>query len=162
MATALTVVVTGVWSNGEMSSAMVASAFNTSIPFGGSIIAICSLFFGFTSLVAWSYYGEQGLRYILGGRKPGVAYRILWCVLAFIGSIYGVKLIWDISDILIGLMVFPNIIGLFVLRRKLHPAWACYRYVSTFLLSCWLQHALTLKQTGGRVYECGRKSRIIL
>jgi AGCS family alanine or glycine:cation symporter len=114
MATALTVVVTGVWSNGEMSSAMVASAFNTSIPFGGSIIAICSLFFGFTSLVAWSYYGEQGLRYILGGRKPGVAYRILWCVL----------LIWDISDILIGLMVFPNIIGLFVLRRKLHPAWS--------------------------------------
>jgi AGCS family alanine or glycine:cation symporter len=122
MATALTVVVTGVWSNGEMSSAMVASAFNSSIPFGGSIIAICSLFFGFTSLVAWSYYGEQGLRYILGGRKPGVAYRILWCVLAFIGSIYGVKLIWDISDILIGLMVFPNIIGLLVLRRRLSHA----------------------------------------
>ncbi|MDH3989795.1 MAG: alanine:cation symporter family protein, partial [Gammaproteobacteria bacterium] len=42
----------------------------------------------------------------------------LWCVLAFIGSIYGVKLIWDISDILIGLMVFPNVIGLLVLRRK--------------------------------------------
>ena len=119
MATALTVVVTGVWSEGEMSSAMVASAFNTSIPYGGAIIAICSLFFGFTSLVAWSYYGEQGLRYILGGRKPGVAYRLLWCVLAFIGSIYGVKLIWDISDILIGLMVFPNLVGLILLRRKL-------------------------------------------
>jgi AGCS family alanine or glycine:cation symporter len=119
MATALTVVVTGVWSNGELSSAMVASAFNSSIPFGGSIIAICSLFFGFTSLVAWSYYGEQGLRYVLGGRKPGVAYRLLWCVLAFVGSIYGVKLIWDISDILIGLMVFPNVIGLIVLRRRL-------------------------------------------
>jgi AGCS family alanine or glycine:cation symporter len=81
MATALTVVVTGVWSQGEMSSAMVASAFNSSIPFGGSIIAICSLFFGFTSLVAWSYYGEQGLRYVLGGRKPGVAYRALWSCL---------------------------------------------------------------------------------
>jgi alanine or glycine:cation symporter, AGCS family len=118
-ATALTVVVTGVWSQGELSSAMVASAFNTSIPFGGTIIAITSLFFGFTSLVAWSYYGEQGLRYVLGGRKPGVTYRLLWCVLAFVGSIYGVKLIWDISDILIGLMVFPNVIGLLVLRRKL-------------------------------------------
>lgn len=122
MATALTVVVTGVWSNGEMSSAMVASAFNSSIPFGGAIIAVCSLFFGFTSLVAWSYYGEQGLRYLIGGRKPGIAYRLLWCVLAFIGSIYGVKLIWDISDILIGLMVFPNIIGLIVLRRGLAQA----------------------------------------
>jgi AGCS family alanine or glycine:cation symporter len=40
-------------------------------------------------------------------------------VLAFIGSIYGVKLIWDISDLLIGLMIFPNIIGLIVLRRNL-------------------------------------------
>jgi len=118
MATALTVVVTGVWNSGELSSAMVASAFNTSIPFGGLIVAVASLFFGFTSLVAWSYYGEQGLRFLLGGRKPGVTYRVLWCVLAFIGSIYGVKLIWDISDILIGLMVFPNVIGLLVLRRK--------------------------------------------
>ena len=51
--------------------------------------------------------------------EPGVTYRLLWCVLAFIGSIYGVKLIWDISDFLIGLMVFPNIIGLLVLRRRL-------------------------------------------
>jgi AGCS family alanine or glycine:cation symporter len=59
MATALTVVVTGVWNEGEMSSAMVASAFNTSIPYGGSIIAICSLFFGFTFTV---------LRFYLAGR----------------------------------------------------------------------------------------------
>jgi AGCS family alanine or glycine:cation symporter len=118
-ATALTVVVTGAWSSGEFSSAMVATAFNSSIPFGGSIVAVCSLFFGFTSLVAWAYYGEQGLRYLLGGRHPGITYRLLWCVLAFVGSIYGVKLIWDISDILIGLMVFPNVVGLLALRRKL-------------------------------------------
>ena len=40
------------------------------------------------------------------------------CVLEFVGSIYGVKLIWDISDVLIGLMVFPNIIGLLMLRHR--------------------------------------------
>jgi AGCS family alanine or glycine:cation symporter len=97
---------------------MVASAFNSSIPFGGSIVALCSLFFSFTSLVAWAYYGEQGLRFLLGGRKPGITYRLAWCVLAFVGSIYGVKLIWDISDVLIGLMVFPNIIGLLLLRHR--------------------------------------------
>ena len=58
-ATSLTVVVTGAWSSGQYSTAMVASAFNSSIPFGGSIVALCSLFFSFTSLVAWAYYGEQ-------------------------------------------------------------------------------------------------------
>jgi AGCS family alanine or glycine:cation symporter len=117
-ATSLAVVVTGAWSSGEYSTAMVASAFNSSIPFGGSIVALCSLCFGFTSLVAWAYYGEQGLRFLLGGRKPGITYRLAWCVLAFIGSIYGVKLIWDISDVLIGLMVFPNVIGLLLLRNR--------------------------------------------
>jgi len=117
-ATALTVVVTGAWRSGEYSTAMVASAFNSSIPFGGSIVALCSLFFGFTSLVAWAYYGEQGLRFLIGGRKPGITYRLVWCLLAFVGSIYGVKLIWDISDVLIGLMVFPNIIGLLLLRHR--------------------------------------------
>ncbi len=117
-ATALTVVVTGAWSSGQYSTAMVASAFNSSIPFGGSIVALCSLFFGFTSLVAWAYYGEQGLRFLIGGRKPGITYRLVWCLLAFVGSIYGVKLIWDISDVLIGLMVFPNIIGLLLLRHR--------------------------------------------
>jgi AGCS family alanine or glycine:cation symporter len=117
-ATALTVVVTGAWSSGQYSTAMVASAFNSSIPFGGSIVALCSLFFSFTSLVAWAYYGEQGLRFLIGGRKPGITYRLVWCLLAFVGSIYGVKLIWDISDVLIGLMVFPNIIGLLLLRHR--------------------------------------------
>ena len=121
-ATALTVVVTGVWSSGELSSAMVASAFNTGIPGGGTVVAVTSLFFGFTSLVAWAYYGEQGLRFLLGGRRPGIAYRVLWCVLAFIGSIYGVKLVWDFSDILIGLMVFPNVVGLILLRKQLRAS----------------------------------------
>ena len=117
-ATALVVVVTGVWSNGELSTAMVASAFNADIPFGGLAVALCSMMFGFTSLVAWAYYGEQALRYFLGGVSIGAWYRIGWCALTFVGSIYGVKLIWDVSDFLIGLMLIPNVIGLIFLIRE--------------------------------------------
>ena len=119
MATASVVVITGVWSNGEMSTAMVASAFNANIPYGGILVAICSLLFGFTSLVAWAYYGEQALRYVMKGAHIGTIYRLSWCVLAFIGSVYGVKIIWDISDFLIGLMVIPNVVGLVFLGRQI-------------------------------------------
>lgn len=118
MATASVVVITGVWSNGEMSTALVASAFNTNIPYGGVAVAVCSLLFGFTSLLAWAYYGEQSLRYVVKGAHIGTVYRIGWCALAFMGSIYGVKVIWDISDFLIGLMAIPNIIGLVLLSRQ--------------------------------------------
>jgi AGCS family alanine or glycine:cation symporter len=122
MATALTIVVTGVWSNGEMSTALVASAFNANIPYGGAIVAICSALFGFTTMVAWAYYGEQGLRYLVGKPHLGIPYRLVYCVLAFVGSIYGVKVIWDFSDFLIGLMMLPNVIGLVVLSRAIKTA----------------------------------------
>lgn len=118
-ATALVVVITGVWSSGEISSAMVASGFNAEIPFGGVIVAISSLLFGFTTLVAWAYYGEQSLKYVVRRFNFRISYRLGWCVLAFFGSIYGVKPIWDFSDILLGLMVLPNVIGLLLLSGEL-------------------------------------------
>ena len=117
--TAIVVVITGVWSNGQISTALVASAFDTVIPFGGSIVAVCSMLFGFTTMTTWSYYGEQTLRYIIKGNAIVPIFRILWCLLAYIGAIYGAKLIWDISDILVGLVALPNIIGLCLLYNKI-------------------------------------------
>ena len=117
--TALTVVVTGVWSNGEMSTAMVASAFNTRIPFGGAIIAVCSLLFGFTTMVTWAYYGEQGLRFLWKTPHVITGFRIIWCMTAFIGSIYGIKVVWDFADMLMWSMMFPNVIGLFMLVNEI-------------------------------------------
>ena len=66
--TAVTVVISGVWHNGEISSALVASALNTVIPFGGAIVALCALMFGFTTMTTWSYYAEQGLRFVTDSR----------------------------------------------------------------------------------------------
>ena len=117
--TAIVVVITGVWSNGQISTALVASAFDTVIPFGGSIVAVCSMLFGFTTMTTWSYYGEQTLRYIIKGNTIVPIFRILWCLLAYIGAIYGAKLIWDISDIFVGLVALPNIIGLILLYNKI-------------------------------------------
>ncbi len=117
--TAVTVVVTGVWNSGLTSTAMVASAFNANIPYCGTVIAVCSLLFGFTTMVTWCYYGEQGLRFLW--KSPAVVhgFRGIWCVSAFAGSIYGVQAAWDFSDILIWSMMAPNVIGLLFLVREI-------------------------------------------
>jgi len=63
--TALVVMITGKWTSGAMSTALVASAFNTSIPVvGGWMVAVSSFLFGYSNLVGWSYYGELCFGYI--------------------------------------------------------------------------------------------------
>ncbi len=107
-------------SNGGLSStALTAAAFNTVIPFGmgGTIIAVASFLFGFTTLIGWAYYGEQCLEYIAGVKvkKP---YRVIYIGLLFIGAnLQGqyLNIVWNVGDIANAMMAFPNLIGLLFL-----------------------------------------------
>jgi AGCS family alanine or glycine:cation symporter len=109
---ALTILVTGVWTSGLNSTAAVAGAFNSAIPVaGGWIVALCAFLFGYTTLIGWAYYGEQFFEYILGGRvtKP---YRWIYCVLIVFGATAKVETVWAWGDLMNGLQVFPNVVGL--------------------------------------------------
>lgn len=127
--TTLTIVITGVYlqtaafgvSDGLTSTALTAAAFNTVLPFGGYIIAISSFLFGYSTLLAWCYYGEKCLEYIFG---VGVVYwfRIVFLILLFAGSILqGVHLniVWLIGDIGNAFMAFPNLVSLLILAGVL-------------------------------------------
>jgi AGCS family alanine or glycine:cation symporter len=108
---ALSILVTGVWRSGLTSAAVVAQAFDTSIPGGGYVLAVCAFLFGYTALIGWSYYGEQFLQYIFGPRvvRP---YRWIYCLLIPVGAMSRVDAVWAWGDLLNGLQVFPNLIGL--------------------------------------------------
>ncbi|MFN7962752.1 MAG: amino acid carrier protein [Thermoanaerobaculia bacterium] len=108
---ALTVLVSGVWQSGAKSTALVAAAFDTSLPGGGYVVALSALLFGYTTLIGWAYYGEQFLEYVLGGWvvKP---YRWLYCALVVLGATTSVDLVWAWGDLMNGLQVFPNLVGL--------------------------------------------------
>jgi alanine or glycine:cation symporter, AGCS family len=108
---ALCILVTGVWKSGATSAAVVAQAFDTSIPGGGWIVAICAFLFGYTALIGWSYYGEQFLQYIFGPRIV-MPYRWLYCLLIPIGAVAKVEAVWAWGDLMNGLQVFPNVVGL--------------------------------------------------
>jgi AGCS family alanine or glycine:cation symporter len=107
---ALTILVSGVWRSGLTSTAVVARAFETAIPHGGWIVAFCAFLFGYTTLIGWAYYGEQFLEYVLGPRVT-VPYRWLYCGLVVVGATSKVELVWAWGDLMNGLQIFPNLVG---------------------------------------------------
>ncbi len=108
---ALTILLTGVWQSGLTSSAAVAAGFNAVMPtVGGWIVAFCVFLFGYTTLIGWSYYGEQFFEYIVG-RRVAVPYRWIYCLLIPFGAVTKVDVVWAWGDLMNALQVFPNLIG---------------------------------------------------
>lgn len=108
---ALTILVSGVWRSGLTSTAVVAAAFDTSIPaVGGWIVAVCAFLFGYTTLIGWAYYGEQFLEYVFG-RRVILPYRWAYCLLIVFGAIGKVDTVWAWGDLMNGLQIFPNLVG---------------------------------------------------
>jgi AGCS family alanine or glycine:cation symporter len=109
---ALTILVSGAWRSGLTSTAVVAAAFETSIPLvGGWIVAVCAFLFGYTTLIGWAYYGEQFLEYVFGTRIT-MPYRWIYCILVVFGAIGKVETVWAWGDLMNGLQIFPNLVGL--------------------------------------------------
>ncbi len=84
---------------------------------GGWIVSLSSLLFGYTTLIGWSYYGEQGARY-LWGQKVVMPYRYVFCIFVFFGAILQgrhLQIVWNFGDIGNALMAIPNLIGLIFL-----------------------------------------------
>jgi AGCS family alanine or glycine:cation symporter len=108
---ALTILVTGAWRSGLTSTAAVAEAFNHAVPVaGGWVVAFCAFLFGYTTLIGWAYYGEVCLEYILGPRVV-VPYRWIYCGLIVLGATSKVDLVWAWGDLMNGMQIFPNLVG---------------------------------------------------
>jgi AGCS family alanine or glycine:cation symporter len=112
---AFTILVSGVWDDGRTSTAVVAEAFNTSMPVvGGYIVAFCIFLFAYTTLIGWAYYGEQFLEYVFGPRVI-VPYRWIYCALIVLGATTKVETVWNWGDLMNGLQIFPNLVGVIAL-----------------------------------------------
>jgi AGCS family alanine or glycine:cation symporter len=108
---ALTVLLSGEWAtSGLKSTALVARAFSTVIPQGGLLVLLCALLFGTSTLLGWGYYGEQFLHYVFGPRVV-TPYRWVYAALAIVGATRSVDLVWAWGDLMNGLQIFPNLLG---------------------------------------------------
>ena len=121
--TGLSIVMMGSWSDEALQGVQVTTdAFQKGLYFlpaqaASFILMICLVFFAFTTILGWNYYGERCLEYLSGKSKVAVMiYRILYIAAVFIGPYMTVSEVWTIADIFNGLMAFPNIIALFALN----------------------------------------------
>ena len=111
--TALIIIMSGLYhGTGLDSAALSAAAFGHELPrFGPLVVKFGLVFFAFSTIIGWSYYGDRSVYFLFGAR--GVqAYRWLYVALIPLGAAMKVGLIWGLSDIANGLMAFPNLVAL--------------------------------------------------
>ncbi|MGB3368473.1 MAG: sodium:alanine symporter family protein [Acidaminobacteraceae bacterium] len=109
--------VTGLMSitDGLDGAALTTMAFDNAFPgFGGLIVSFGLVFFAFSTILGWYYYGSKCLEYIAGVKAIDI-YKWVWIVLVFFGAIFKVGIVWNLSDTFNGLMAIPNLIALLAL-----------------------------------------------
>jgi AGCS family alanine or glycine:cation symporter len=111
--TGLVILVTGAWESGKTAAALTEHAFSLGLPgtWGGIVVSISLIFFAYSTILGWAYYGEKSVEYI-AGEKAIKPYRVLWVIVVFIGAVGKLEIVWTLTDIMNGLMAFPNLIAL--------------------------------------------------
>ncbi len=116
--TGLAIIVTGAYLNppeGVAGASLTAHAFSQSIGEGGAAVVGISLsLFAFSTIIAWSYYGDRSVKFLFG-EKAVLPYRLIYTVLIVVGAIVPLQLVWNIADITNILMAIPNLIALVLL-----------------------------------------------
>ena len=91
------------------------AAFSNGFGFFGVVfVAVCLLFFAFTTIIGWYFFGEQNVKYLFGEKAVKV-YAVLVVGFILLGSVLKVDLVWDLADCFNGLMVIPNLLGVLAL-----------------------------------------------
>lgn len=113
--TALVILTSGMLSSGETGTTLAQLAFNDAFgSFGNAFVAICMLFFAFSTIIGWYFFGEVNVRAMFG-KKAIPVYSTIVILFVLVGSALKVDLVWNLSDLFNGLMVIPNLIALLAL-----------------------------------------------
>ena len=81
---------------------------------GGIFVALCLLFFAFSTIISWNYFGKINFQYLFG-KKATIVYSVASLVFIFLGSILSSDLVWEMADMFNNLMVIPNVIAIVAL-----------------------------------------------
>jgi len=117
--TGLVIVVSGIWGDarpeGLAGAALTSHAFSQTLAQSGSVVVGLGLtLFAFSTMIAWSYYGDRCARFLFGERAV-LHYRVVFVVLVVFGAAVPLQLVWNLADITNILMAAPNLIGLILL-----------------------------------------------
>ncbi|WP_373483937.1 alanine/glycine:cation symporter family protein [Acetobacterium sp.] len=116
-----------------MGANLTIAAFQSALgPAGGYIVTLGIALFAFSTILGWEYYGEKSLEYLIKAPIAVTIYRILYCLVVFVGATTALEIVWNLSDAMNGLMAIPNLISLLVLSSVV--AKECFEFQSDFLI----------------------------
>ncbi len=98
--------------------ALTIEAFHTTFgDFGGYFVSICIVLFAFATIAGWAYQGEKAFEFLVKNTSYCIFYRFVYGLIAFVGAVCSLEIVWDFADLCNGLLVLPNIIGVLVLSK---------------------------------------------
>lgn len=131
--TGLMITITGVYKGtDETGVVLTGMAFATVADWFPMILSVSVTLFAFSTMLTWSYYGERAWGYMFGNKRI-IVYHLLFCTLTFFGGMMqdkdnvGFNMIVDLSDLLLLSMAIPNLLGVYILQRKVVDALKDYR-----------------------------------
>ncbi|MBQ2803864.1 MAG: alanine:cation symporter family protein [Lachnospiraceae bacterium] len=99
--------------------ALTIAAFETTFgQWGAYFISICITLFAFATIVGWAYQGEKAFEFLVGKSRYCIYYRFFYALMAFVGAVCSLELVWEFSDICNGLMAIPNLICVLALSGE--------------------------------------------
>jgi len=104
------------------SSALTAEAFRRGLmplgDWGNYIVTICVFMFAISTMISWSYYGDRCITYLLGTAFV-IPYRLVFTGFVFLGSVLALETVWAYGDLMLGIMVLPNLLGVVLLSPEI-------------------------------------------
>jgi AGCS family alanine or glycine:cation symporter len=125
--TGLVLVVTGAWQEPAAGTgiAMTSWAFRTVFPWFPVLLSITAMLFAYSTMISWSYYGEQCWAWLFGVRSI-LVYKLLFLLFTWLGAVFEPTAVLDFGDMMILGMAFPNMLGLLLLSGKVRAELASY------------------------------------
>jgi AGCS family alanine or glycine:cation symporter len=84
---------------------------------GHYIVLFCVMLFAISTAISWSYYGDRSAHYLLGP-KAVLPYKMAFVAMHFVGAVLPLAVAWDLGDILLAIVIFPNLIALILLAPQ--------------------------------------------
>ncbi len=116
--TAVVIVITGMYQQQGVGDgvALTSMAYASVLPWFPYLLTLAVFMFAFSTMLAWSYYGEKSACYLFGESKAvSISYKILFCAFIVIGAASNLGAVVKFSDAMIFVMALPNVIGLYLL-----------------------------------------------
>ena len=118
--TGLVVVVTGAYADPAAGTGiqMTSFAFASVLPWFPVVLSVTAVLFAFSTMISWSYYGEQCWAQLFGLRST-IVFKALFVLCTWLGAIFQAQAVLDFGDLMVLGMAFPNITGVLLLSGKI-------------------------------------------